>query len=298
MDDFASTALLGLISAELSRRGLSATRPRAFEGRIERANKRDLLDEALDSLGAASVVAIGRGIDRVPDDPALAILSRAASPSDLFERWRRLERYFHGRHRTRALRETSSSLRVEHYAVTGPSPSEGEDLVVAGLLAALFERIGAKGLTLRVGGRQAIGPDGIEADLRRSDRTALWDFSWSTLVPTAPEPSAPAAPATVDERVVRLIADDPGRTWRIGAVADALHTSSRSLQRALAARGTSFRTLLRTARADVAARLLLERAHPLVAVGYASGYADQAHFSREFAARFNLPPSEYVALLG
>ena len=298
MDDFASTALLGLISTELSRRGLSTTRPRAFEGRTERSSKRDLLDEAPDALGTASIVAIGRGIDRVPDDPALAILSRAASPSDLFERWRRLERYFHGRHRTRALAETERSLRVEHRAVAGPPPSEGEDLVITGLLAALFERIGAKGLSLHVGGRRAIGPDGIETDLRRSDRTAVWDFAWSALVPTAPEPPAQAAPATVDEHVIRLIADDPGRGWRIGAVADVLHTSPRSLQRALAARDTSFRTLLRTARADVAARLLLERTHGLAAVGYASGYADQAHFSREFGTRFNLPPSEYVALLG
>ena len=76
-----------------------------------------------------------------------------------------------------------------------------------------------------------------------------------------------------------------------------LHTSTRTLQRRLAACGSNFQLLLREARVECAARSLLRRGASLGETGYTCGFSDQAHFSREFKQRYNLAPSEYADLL-
>jgi AraC-like DNA-binding protein len=40
--------------------------------------------------------------------------------------------------------------------------------------------------------------------------------------------------------------------------------------------------------------LLVERREPLALAGFASGYADQAHFTREFKKRTALTPARYA----
>lgn len=297
MDDYASNALLGLIAGALRHHGYEVDVPSAFGGRTSREVKRALLDGALDALGPAAVLAIGRSIERASSEPAVAVLLRASDPHDLLDRWQRLERYFHSHHRTRVADRAERALTVEHRSLSGPPPSEAEDLFVAGLIAALVERIGANGLWLRVGGHAAIECGRIRDDLSRSDRSASWELGWSGLA--APDPPLPThdGPATTDARLRSLLETDLGRGWRLADAAVALGASPRSLQRALSNAGTSFRTVLRVARAEAASRMLMAGDIPLVQIGYACGYADQPHFTREFKERFNLPPNGYAAML-
>jgi len=48
-------------------------------------------------------------------------------------------------------------------------------------------------------------------------------------------------------------------------------------------------------RLDKARRLILQ-GHPLIDLALATGFADQAHFSRLFKAAFGMPPGKYAAL--
>lgn len=111
-----------------------------------------------------------------------------------------------------------------------------------------------------------------------------------------PLPCLDAARSTAD-RITALLLDDLGRGWRVATVARSLGASSRTLQRALACEGMSFRDVLRRARVDAAARLLLQRDPSLTEIGYACGFADQAHFTREFKTRFNMTPGAYRELV-
>ena len=68
---------------------------------------------------------------------------------------------------------------------------------------------------------------------------------------------------------------------------------ARSLQRALTERGLSCRHIVTEARARVAAQWLLESPHGLAEIGFACGFADQPHFTREFARHVDLTPARY-----
>lgn len=296
MDDFASTALFNLIAVELQRQGFEVQTNPQFEGKTERSSKANLLDAALEQLGPVAILRIGAGIRRVTFDPTLAVLLKAVDAHDLIERWQRLEGYFHGNHRVRLLEHTDTSATLEHYALKGSGPSEGEDLVIAGLLAALLQQIGRKQLNLSIDNEAMIVGDTVVDTIPRSLSTRTWHYSWSRAVSANSETKPLDSNRSAADRVSTLLASDLGRCWKINAVAELLNTSPRSLQRSLAKSGASFQTLLRSARADGAAAMLLQDQHRLAEIGYATGFSDQAHFSREFKLRFNMPPTEYVAL--
>jgi len=93
-----------------------------------------------------------------------------------------------------------------------------------------------------------------------------------------------------------LIADDLGRNWRLGIAAKMLGTSTRSLQRSLAQEGDTFQRLLRTVRVERSAALISAGNYKLAEAGYACGFSDQAHFSRDFKLRFNMSPTQFAEI--
>jgi AraC-like DNA-binding protein len=302
VQDFASSAFYELIAAELARRGYRIPGSAGFAGKIPRTAKLALLSGALAALGPHALVAVGAGIRRLAFDPTLEVMLRAADARDLLARWSRLERYHHGRHRVRLLAESERSLVTEHYAVEGAAPTLGEDLVVCGLLAALLQELGCRGLDVDVGSARhpVIRRDRVR-ELRRwpGGSAGRWHFSWSSFASRRASqlPSLDASRSMAD-RVTALLLHDLGRGWRLATASRSLGTSSRSLQRALAREGRCFQDVLRRARVDDAARLLLERDRPLTEIGYTCGFADQAHFTREFKTRFNMTPGTYRELTG
>lgn len=300
MQDFASSAFYGLIVSELARRGHRAHGPAGFAGKIAREAKTTLLAGALAALGPSALVAVGSGIRQVGFDPTLEVMLRAADARDLLDRWSRLERYHHGRHRVRLVAESERSLVTEHYALEGPPPTLGEDLVVCGLLAALLQQVGCRGLDVDVGAaRQPVMRRDRIRELRRwtGGSAARWHFSWSSFARRQPITPPPLdASLGVADRVTAVLLHDLGRGWRLSTTARTLGASPRTLQRALAREGTSFQDLLRATRANDAARLLLAGVMALTEIGYACGFADQAHFTRDFKTRFNMTPGTYREL--
>ncbi|MEL7013042.1 MAG: helix-turn-helix transcriptional regulator [Pseudomonadota bacterium] len=106
-------------------------------------------------------------------------------------------------------------------------------------------------------------------------------------LPEAPE----ALPQALRAFLKPILLD--GHMTKLRDAADALAMSTRSLQRALTENGTSFRTLLNAARADVARDLLSDNEIRITDVAMSLGFSDSAHFSRAFRATTGLSPSEF-----
>ena len=75
--------------------------------------------------------------------------------------------------------------------------------------------------------------------------------------------------------------------------AEMLCISDRTFQRRLAEHGTSYSTLVRTARFDVAKELLSELSNPIRDVALHLGFDDQSHFTRFFRQVSGVTPSQY-----
>ena len=299
MDDFASTALYNLIASRLQKLGMDIRPSRRFDGKIDRYEKADLLGDALASLGASAIVGIGQEIHCTGSNPTLEVLTRAVTPDDLLERWLRLERYYHGKHRIRILGIDQSSMLLEHYSTGGGQPSAGEDLVIAGLLAALLQQIGCRGLSLDIGepAVRFIKNDVFTNCRQTPSNTSICSIRWRSFAPGNPGAGVHSGSGTVADRLSEIIRNDLGRNWRLDTAARSLETSGRSLQRSLAREGTSFQEILRTVRVEHSAALISSRGFKLAEAGYACGFSDQAHFSREFKQRFNMSPSTYVEMV-
>jgi len=98
---------------------------------------------------------------------------------------------------------------------------------------------------------------------------------------------------TLVGRVAAAISDalTAGRPASIAAVAMRLHTSPRSLQRRLAAHGTSFVRLLQQVRQTLAERYLADRRLSLLEVAALLGYQEQSSFCHAYRQWTGQPPS-------
>jgi AraC-like DNA-binding protein len=80
---------------------------------------------------------------------------------------------------------------------------------------------------------------------------------------------------------------------QIESVARELRTSARSLQRRLAAAGTSYQELLDSARREAATRYLEDRQLSIGGVAYLLGYSEPAAFHRAFKRWTGTTPQEF-----
>jgi AraC-like DNA-binding protein len=225
----------------------------------------------------------------------LLALSLAHDPADLLQRWQRLERFVHSRHRVRVAQPEPGLLRIQHVSLDPrQAPTPAEDLLVFGFLVALCERLEAPGVQAR--------PTGL-AGWSRSQRAwrahawpndvSTWELRWQA---RPASPVSEASHADPDHWIAQLqaqLAADPGRGWTVDTLARAAAASPRTLQRRLAQRGLSFTQLLSSARLTGAARLLTLSTMPTAEVGYVCGFADQAHFTRQFKQHTAMTPVLY-----
>lgn len=301
MSDFASSALYNLAVSRLEVLGLEADSLKEFGGKTESSRKKRLLERALENLGPGAVLSIGQGIRAMPFEPLLSVFRRSVDVADFIDRWMRLERYYHGKHRVRVVSLGDTDLTLEHYSTSGEAPSAGEDLLIAGLLAAILEEIGCMDLSLTIDGIEgnAVSGGRVREHLKLTLPVCpVWRYAWSGFEKTTRTAKRKPQGGTVADWIGALIGDDPGRGWRLDMVARELGQSKRSLQRSLSAEGETFQKLLRRIRTAAASSALLEQGGSLAEIGYACGFSDQAHFTREFHSRFNMTPNSYLALAG
>lgn len=172
-------------------------------------------------------------------------------------------------------------------AVDGATPSDNENLFICGLIIALLEGIGCRGVACHMG-----RADGGEWRLRASGRftfpgsvgaleTRRWRLSWEC---GAPEPredfgraclpviaQAPTEARTL-RRVATLLARDPGRRWRLEELAAETTLTVRTLQRRLGCCGFPVSRLTRLIRVQEACRLLSADDLSITAVGFCAGF--------------------------
>lgn len=292
MDDFAPAAMMRVVRQGLRRLDLPAPPdPPAHLGRVPLPDKRARLQALWDLHGPGVIARLGEAVQDMPRDPLLTAFAPAHGPLDLLERWQRLERFVHSHHRIELRCEGPQRLSWRHLSLRRAAPpTPAEDLLVAGLLLALAQRLGVRGLRARpLGSGPWLFHEGWQAR-HWPARLDAWEWRWS---------DAPARPAADDGATpLALLEADPARAWTLARLAQALGMAPRSLQRRLAAQGRHFSGLLAQARLNHAARQLAGGGSSLAEVAYLSGFADQAHFTRQLRAHTGLTPALYRAQFG
>jgi AraC-like DNA-binding protein len=304
--DFASAAMLRLIHLGLRQQGLVIDSPvpahnAALGARVPLSDKRALVHQLHEAFGSTALLRMGQAIQVAPDEPALVALSMAHDPADLVARWQRLERFVHSRHRVQVSACSDSRVELLHRSLHGDqTPSSGEDLLIFGLLVALINRMGVAKLRARfLGEHRWRWQGGAWQQAPTPADTSRWQVEWSARVALDHSGSLRSAvavgcPATPIASAAALwLGRDPGRAWSVAALAEELSTSPRQLQRVLQSQQVSFTALRSQARLAHAAKCLVATTQSAAEIGYACGFADQAHFNREFKRHSAFTPLAY-----
>ncbi|MFF4011939.1 helix-turn-helix transcriptional regulator [Streptomyces sp. NPDC001717] len=305
MDDFASSTLVAAVRRALADDGIDAasSAPVTDGALLPFDVKRRFLGGVARAYGLLPLLRVGVVLPKIASDPVVAALLGAEGPPELLERWRRLERFTRSRHHVVFREAGERDLLAEHAGPPGAPPEPAENVLVLGVLTVLLTMTGARDLTVTAGRdrRTVVFADGVFRAPPPGCDTSLWRFTWLwplRRAPSNPAPPAPAHAAAPDldpvSRARTLLAGDLARRWTLDVVAAELGTSSRSLQRRLQGAG-GFQGLLGSIRTEAAAGLLLAGEHAPCLVGFACGYADQPHFTREFKRRTAVTPAAYRA---
>jgi AraC-like DNA-binding protein len=265
-----------------------------------------LLDDILQGQGSEGLLVAGRHLDVVASEPLVLALLNSDSPGLLFDKIGRLNRFLHSRHRHRVRHLEPRRAELEHWSTSATPPSSAESLFVCGLYLELLARIGCRGLSCAFpeagsGARDAYC-DGHPVAVPR-DHTSRWSIGWVTFEPARPLPgldelllrSLPAdlTALSVGASVEAVARRDLSRTWKVAAVASQLSVSPRTLQRRLLNEGRSFTQIIREARVDAAKELLREPTRTVTDIGYVTGFADTAHFTRTFKSETGATPTDW-----
>ncbi|MFE2163636.1 helix-turn-helix transcriptional regulator [Streptomyces sp. NPDC059447] len=303
MDDFASATLVAAVRRALADDGIGTAAPAPVAGGalLPFDDKRRFLAHVARDHGLLPLLRVGLVLPELASDPVVAALLGADGPPDLLVRWGRLERFTRSRHHVVFREAGERNLLAEHAGPPAAPPEPAENVLVLGVLAVLLTMTGAQGLTVTAGRdrRTVVFADGVFRAPPPGCDTSLWRFAWPSRSACSgrqsPVPEGPAADGPdVVSRARGLLAGDLARHWTLDALATELGTSTRSLQRRLRGAG-GFQGLLGVVRTEAAAGLLLNGAHAPCLVGFACGYADQPHFTREFKRRTAVTPAAYRA---
>jgi AraC-like DNA-binding protein len=303
--DFASRAMLGLLAQGLAMRGLTVPARvqqalRAPPGaRVPLDLKRELVGAALRQGGWALLPQLGSEVAQLAGEPLGQALGAARDAADLLARWNRLERYVHSQHRVQVV-GLQAQQAVLHHVVRGGDgvPPVAESLVVLGVIAALLQWRGLQGVCLETERGLGLlpGTDPVSlASLALATSAGLGPvrLRWRGAM-QAPQPgpwwSQMAWPQPLPGRLQPFDLLSPPSLPELAAQ---LRLPPRSLQRQLALQGWHWRGLLAEARCRAATEQLLRGGESLAEVGFACGYADQAHLTRALRARSGLTPAAF-----
>jgi AraC-like DNA-binding protein len=304
MSDFASAVMIRILAEGMRLQGMMPPALPAAGARVTLEHKRRLVASALTQGGWACLPLLGRGVTAIRGDPVHQALVACTAAIDFFERWCRLERYIHSRHRIRVEADPAGGLRVSHTSLhSGEPPLPAENLVVLGVLAAAMQEAGMQQVRVSVMGTP-VYPQADTAALERivsSGQTARWHFScqettahsqhWRQAI-AAPGDDMLAGPPLA-RQLGRLALNDLMQVPPLVQAARQLGIAPRTLQRQLADSGLSYSSVVTVARCRAAAWHLMHSAEGSAGTGFICGFSDQAHFTRVFHRHVGVPPSRY-----
>ncbi|WP_298211557.1 helix-turn-helix transcriptional regulator [Acidovorax sp.] len=328
MQDFASAAMVRLLVRAMRAQGLNPPPPPPGldglqDSHVPLAYKRSVVEAVLHQGGLGTLLQLAQRVDLLAGDPVHRALLGATSVPELMARWQRLERYVHSRHQVSIKANTPGTLALHHHARPGvlEEPHPTESLAVLGVLMGAIHAMGVRGLQVDIGAPEAPGPrvnlrgnapaptpaelHAQLAPLAAQGQMGHWTLRWGMHQDAGKAPIAPALepPPThlcdalpwppLAHRLARHVLCDPAAQHTVDALAEHAGLARRSLQRALSEGGLSCRHIVTEARARMAAQWLLDSPHGLAEIGFACGFADQPHFTREFARHVGLTPARY-----
>ena len=327
MQDFASAAMVRLLVRAMAAHRLMPPPPPGADGlaasHVPLAYKRSVVEAVLHQGGLGTLLQLAQRVDLLAGDPVHRALLGATDVHELMARWQRLERYVHLRHQVSITASAPGTLALHHHARPGvrEEPHPTESLAVLGVLVGASRAIGVQGLRVDFDTPEIVEGQGASlrlsfpasstamwhsqlAPLAAQGRLSRWTLQWEPHDDAAPAAPDPLPSPTIDlcnalpwpplaHQLARHVLRDPAAPHTVDALARHTGLARRSLQRALANDGLSCRHIVTEARARVAAQWLLESPHGLAEIGFACGFADQPHFTREFTRHVGLTPARY-----
>lgn len=326
-EDFASAAMVRLLVRAMAAQGLALPpglpAPSALAGsHVPLACKRSVVQAVLAQGGPALLLQLARQVHWLQGDPVYRALLGASDVPSLLARWQRLERYVHSAHQVSVLAQSLGRIHLHHHARPGKggTPQPPESLAVLGVLLGTCEALGVTGLAVHLGEPGGSGRPTLPLVSGQDQATELakaiaqghashWTLHWQ------PGAAAPAPSEQDDQnpqaalcdalpwpplahRIARRVLHDPAGDHPVQALAASLGHANRTLQRHLAAHGLSCRAIATEARTRTAAQWLLGTPHGIAEIGFACGFADQPHFTREFARQVGMTPARYRQAFG
>jgi AraC-like DNA-binding protein len=301
MDDFASASMLRLLLRAMAADGLAAPLPLPDGAHVPLQHKHQVVSCIVRAGGLPLLLRLAQQVQHIEGEPLHQALIGARDPHEFLARWQRLERYVHSRHRVLARERHESSLRLEHTAQGSTPPMAAEGVAVLGVWIGALRAMGTRGLRVQVADCVVFSEDG--ASVWPAASLQCWQLQWTPCTQT-PAVAADRRSATPPlsgtlpwpepaAELARWLARDPAARPRAADAAAALDLPLRTLQRRLAMAGVSFSDLVAEMRVRLAAAWLAAGTSTLAEIGFACGYADQAHFTREFKRRAGMPPARY-----
>jgi AraC-like DNA-binding protein len=322
MDDFASASMLRLLLRAMAAHGLPPPLPLPGAARVPLQHKQQVVASIVRAGGLPLLLRLAQQVQHIEGEPLHQALIGARDPHDFLARWQRLERYVHASHRVLPRQCGGRALVLEHGSRDAVAPMAAESVAVLGVWIGALQAIGTRDLQVEVAGKQVHGDVATEAWVTAPMQT--WHLQWAGMADTPdvtdvsvayasvayapladahaaktvhhsamPPPGGPLPWPEPAAELARWLARDPPAAPRVADAAAALGLSLRTLQRRLATAGVSFSELLGEVRVRTAAAWLARGAPTLAEIGFLCGYADQAHFTREFTRRAGMPPARY-----
>lgn len=305
---FASTAILALAIDMLGRIDptLLPNNARApdylADATVSAQEKSSVLQYAMSEGGAAPLLCVGEGCAILVTQPIFRSLLCASDTNVLMSKWLRLERYFHYDNRTRISAAKNTTWICERYTDTAVPPTP-ENLVICSIMLGLLAQYGVKLQSCEIGNvKLPVKNGGLDTAALLARRRKLviadsgcWRIQWLAVAQVRPQ-SHFVPDDAVTAQLSSVLARDVGAQWRLTDVADQLGQSRRSLQRLIAMEGHTFSSILRNVRIQSACALLSDTDAAIADIGFCCGFADQAHFQRNFKRATNMTPVSYREL--
>lgn len=313
-EEFSSGILMGLVVASLKAQGLwddvaaDIIDPAAVKApHIQLSVKRRLLERVYARHGAAPIIRAGFDIQTMPENPLSFAMLRAVSVSALIDRFFKLEKYFHSKHRLVLTEQAEGRVVMTHMSTTASKPMIYEDLLLGGLMAGILSQYGCVDVRLDFSGIDAIGSERPLIDFQPPEDCSRFCIQWTDLQRTV-NPRlraenqrmadfAVTGQGTISAKVEKFVAQDPIEKCSLDQMAGHLRLSSRTLQRRLKDEGTTLGECILSSRCRCATYYMMEESESLTSVGFLAGFSDAAHFSREFRKKMGLSPSNFQSTL-
>ncbi|MEH6403803.1 MAG: helix-turn-helix transcriptional regulator [Sneathiella sp.] len=309
-EDYSSGILMQLIASSFERQDIWRQLPahlnefrRPKAPHVQLSLKRELLAEVFLNWGAAPIIQAGFDIRRMPDSPLSFTLLKAASVTELLERFFKLQRYFHSKHRVQLIKQEENTVSLWHMSKNEGKPERYEDLLIAGLVAGMLSQFGCSSVKLIIDNATVIMDEEVQKAFLPPKDCSRFVISWGeTIIPdrfTSAEVLngfrnfTATGSGRISGKIGEVVASDPVRKWSVKTVADRFGLSSRTLQRRLKEEGTTFGDCILAARCQCGAYFITQKIENLTAVGFLCGFSDAAHFSREFKRNMGILPSQF-----